>query len=293
LTGAAVEARCAAFRDRAERAAHLAGERPHAAEILTLYGVVVSIQEPLFDRALAPDGPLTRAVRGLAGHPYRLPLERLPYSDLDAPFVDFVADLAAASTDALTETGNAILRAPAGIRAELLRRTAGQGDLEAISAGLGYAGPDLVFFSRGFLQPVVEALADGSEVDGSGTAAETEGACPRCGWPPQAAVLCDDGAAQGRRTLVCGLCATEWSFPRVRCPSCGETDAGKLVLHEAESVPGLRLAECQSCQGYLKEVDLRREGHAIPVVEDLATPELDLWAGERGLWKICRNLVGL
>ena len=58
-------------------------------------------------------------------------------------------------------------------------------------------------------------------------------------------------------------------------------------------MPALRIAECQSCQAYLKEVDLRRDGHAIPLVEDLATPELDVWAEERGLWKICRNLVGL
>ena len=326
MTGAERVRRNGVYRERAERAAHLAGERPHASAILALYGQVLALQESLFESALAPGAPLAGALRGLglgspgagpasAGTCRRLPLERLPYTELDGLFVAFVADLAATTTGPLAEAGAAILGAPAGVRAEILRRTGCQGDLEPIGACLGLidsgAGhPGLVFFSRSFLQPIAEALVrsvrsvesvESVESVGSAPAPATAGepiadpdeACPRCGWPPQAAVLRDDGDAQGRRTLVCALCAAEWLFPRVRCPSCGETDAGRLVLHEAESVPGLRVAECQACQAYVKEVDLRRDGHAIPLVEDLATPELDVWAEERGLWKICRNLVGL
>ena len=43
----------------------------------------------------------------------------------------------------------------------------------------------------------------------------------------------------------------------------------------------------------MKEVDQRSDGRAEPTVEDLATPELDLWARERGLTKLRLNLLGL
>lgn len=40
-------------------------------------------------------------------------------------------------------------------------------------------------------------------------------------------------------------------------------------------------------------MDLRVTGLAVPLVDDLATPELDLWAAEQGLEKIAPNLLGL
>ncbi len=281
MTGAVAVAVQTAYRARAERAAHLAGERPHAGEILALYRQVLALQEPLFGRAPELGAPQQ-------GRPS---IGRLPFARLDGLFVGFVADLAADANDELSEVGSAILRAPAGLRTDLLRLTAVQGDLVPLGRGLSVPVPELAFFSRAFLQPFAEVLMGAAEPALSGEGPDA--VCPRCGWPPQVAVLRDDGETQGRRTLVCGLCATEWPYPRVRCPSCGEVEAGKLALHEAEGVPALRLAECESCQAYLKEVDLRLDGHAVPVVDDLATPELDVWAGERGLWKICRNLMGL
>ena len=64
-------------------------------------------------------------------------------------------------------------------------------------------------------------------------------------------------------------------------------------MHEVESVPHVRIEECAECSRYVKAVDLRRDGAAEPIVEDLATPELDLWAADRGLVKIRSNLFGL
>jgi formate dehydrogenase maturation protein FdhE len=64
-------------------------------------------------------------------------------------------------------------------------------------------------------------------------------------------------------------------------------------VHSAEAVPHVRVDECATCRRYLKTVDLRRRGDAVPLVEDLATPELDLWAREQGLAKGQANLFGL
>jgi formate dehydrogenase maturation protein FdhE len=40
-------------------------------------------------------------------------------------------------------------------------------------------------------------------------------------------------------------------------------------------------------------VDLRKEGHAVPLVDELAAVELDIWAQERGLTKLRENVLGL
>jgi formate dehydrogenase maturation protein FdhE len=40
-------------------------------------------------------------------------------------------------------------------------------------------------------------------------------------------------------------------------------------------------------------VDLRSRGDAVPLVDDLASVELDLWASERGLTRVATNLFGL
>jgi formate dehydrogenase maturation protein FdhE len=64
-------------------------------------------------------------------------------------------------------------------------------------------------------------------------------------------------------------------------------------VHVAESRPHVRLDECSSCARYLKTVDLRSRGDAVPLVDDLASVELDLWASERGLTRVEMNLFGL
>jgi formate dehydrogenase maturation protein FdhE len=64
-------------------------------------------------------------------------------------------------------------------------------------------------------------------------------------------------------------------------------------VHVAESLRHVRLDECLSCACYLKTVDLRSRGDAVPLVDDLASVELDLWASERGLTRVATNLFGL
>ena len=122
---------------------------------------------------------------------------------------------------------------------------------------------------------------------------DARAACPYCGAAPVAAVLRDEPEVKGRRTLLCSLCLVEWAFPRTRCPACGEERADRRPHHVSESWPHIRLEECGSCRTYIKAIDLREAGLAVPVIDEAASVELDLWATGQGLSKLRTNLLGL
>ena len=115
--------------------------------------------------------------------------------------------------------------------------------------------------------------------------------CPVCGARPQLAVLRPEGDG-GKRFLMCSFCITEWEFRRVLCPVCGQEDHTKLPRYTAEGIPNVRVEACETCHSYLKSVDLTVDGHAVPLVDEVATVPLDLWAMENGFQKIRRNLMG-
>ncbi len=295
------------YEERDARAAHLAGERPHAAEILELYRRVLALERPLHRRAASSSWLGRGWPKTPAGNP-DLGLEALPFPRLVRPLRRFTGEVAAVAPAPLAAVGAALGEAPAETLQALLERTLALAELEELAGGLGCQVLPLVFYSRAFLQPIAEGLAERAgrskpvgrgggngrpEPPVAGDAVRVPATCPRCGWPPQVALLRDEPEAKGRRLLVCGLCSTAWTFPRVRCPSCGEDEPDRLLFHESEEHPYLRIEECSTCRAYVKAVDLRREGTAVPVVDDLASPELDVWADERGLWKIARNLMGM
>lgn len=122
-------------------------------------------------------------------------------------------------------------------------------------------------------------------------AGEPRGTCPVCEGDPAASVLWEDVEAQSTpRKLVCGLCAVEWSFPRVVCPVCFEQRPEKLPRLAAEEIPWVRVEGCETCKTYVKTVDLTKEPGAVAVVDALASLPLDLAAKEQGLR---RRAVGL
>ena len=55
----------------------------------------------------------------------------------------------------------------------------------------------------------------------------------------------------------------------------------------------MRVEACDTCRHYLKGIDLTRLGIAVPLVDEVASAPLDLWADEHGYVKIELNLVGL
>jgi FdhE protein len=140
-----------------------------------------------------------------------------------------------------------------------------------------------------FLQPYAEYLADHMRRE---PLHATPPACPLCSSRPLAGVLRPEGDG-GKRFLLCALCSTEWEYRRIVCPACGEEDEKKQAVYIAKEIGHVRVEACDTCHFYLKTVDLTKDGHAMPVVDELAAIPLDLWAAERGYTKIHTNLIGV
>jgi FdhE protein len=268
------------WRERRARAAQLLGKVEHAEELLTFYVALVEIQEAVAGRA--PIDRWRALVEGdEEGDLPRLRIERLPIDELVAPFDDFLGRMVDVGTDVIAGSARALLETGSAVRPRTLRTAVEHGEGEDRQAD---------FLARAFLEPVVTSLALGQ----TGAMARChERRCCLCGAPPVVAVLRDDSEALGTRTLVCSMCGTEWRYERLTCPNCGETDTQRLRVHTAESIAHVRVDECTTCDRYLKTIDLRRQGGAVPVVDELATVELDLWARQRGLVKLQHNVLGL
>jgi formate dehydrogenase accessory protein FdhE len=139
-----------------------------------------------------------------------------------------------------------------------------------------------------FLQPYAEYLAGHREpaiVEG------TPSMCPLCGCNPIVGVLRSQGDGAGK-SLICMLCAHEWSFRRIYCPSCGEEREPQMAYYSAPEIAHVRVDVCDTCHTYLKSIDLTKTGLAVAVVDELATISLDLWAREHGYEKLQVNLLG-
>ncbi len=286
---------------RRRRVERLRGEHPHAAELLAFYGDVLALQEPLYGKALG--SRWLGAVEAADGNAPRLRLARLPERPRERAFPRFVRAVPASATVVLRATAGRLASEPAAM-SELLSAALSGETVAAIAVSLDCETAALEFFPRAFVQPIAEALATRTARGAAGEPNDEGGApvtgddgaraaCPYCGGAPIAAVLRDEPETKGRRTLLCALCLAEWVFPRMRCPACGEERPDRRPHHVSESWPHIRLEECGSCRTYVKAIDLRENGLAVPVVDELASVELDLWAAEQGLSKLRPNLLGL
>lgn len=147
-----------------------------------------------------------------------------------------------------------------------------------------------VFFFRTFAQPWAERRA-ARAVRGP-VAGGAANRCPVCGDRPQVGLL--RSSSEGAPLfLCCATCATCWPFPRIVCTACLERDPAKLALHVPVDERLVRLHSCDTCRSYLKVVDLGVDGRAVPVVDELASVALDVWAREHGYAKVEPNLIGL
>jgi formate dehydrogenase maturation protein FdhE len=144
------------------------------------------------------------------------------------------------------------------------------------------------FFSRAFLQPYASYVAGRTATP---PMLETPRACPLCGGQPMLGVLRVEGDG-GKRFLVCSFCGMEWGFRRILCPTCGEEDEKKLPVYVAQQFPHIRVETCETCKFFMRTIDLTKDGHAVPVVDDLAAIPLTLWAHEHGYSRLQPNLLG-
>lgn len=140
----------------------------------------------------------------------------------------------------------------------------------------------------GFFWSVAEApIVEGAAAQAIVPATWQEGSCPICGGFPKLSVIAEESGefmAGAARYLICGRCATAWGFGRATCPNCREHHPQRLGVFTNERWPWARVDSCETCKSYVKTFDLRLPGsrEVIPLVDDVATLPLDLWAVDQG-----------
>jgi FdhE protein len=255
---------------RIRRASTLAERHPSATEVLAFYQNILGFQRMLHDDV----GPrLPRRNSALAFRDQLHPSVAMPH---------LPALLALVQKNGPSRLAK---------QASDLRRAAAEEQRQMLAEFLA-ASPDSqpgpgMFFARVLFQPCAEALA-ATQAPPSGFAGSV---CPVCGGRPQVAVLRPEGEG-GKRFLVCSFCNTEWEFRRILCAVCEETDHERLPRYCAEDISSVRVECCDTCKYYLKSVDMTTDGLAVPLVDEVATASLDIWAGEHGYKKIQLNLMG-
>lgn len=272
---------------RIERARVLERQYPFAAEGLRFYQRVAAFQKSLHSGI---EKGLANSASPDSGSPLREPLD---LAVLLPRFTEFLSLIEKFAPAPLAEAAQQLRKAG---------RPEWQRALEDFWSGATVQSPnpesaedesDPTPLERSlawmFLQPYAEYLAARSKLTGPDTAPLT---CPVCGSKPVAGVLRPEGDG-AKKSLICMLCAHEWAFRRLYCPSCGEEKEPQLAFYSAPEIEHVRVDVCDSCQTYLKTVDLTKTGLADPIVDELATVPLDLWAREHGYRKLQINLLGV
>jgi len=147
------------------------------------------------------------------------------------------------------------------------------------------------YLSRAILRPYVEFLRS---VNRAPDRVHKRGQCPFCGGRPWISARREGSLMEGaRRMLGCALCGGEWLFGRILCPSCFEENPHKLASFQNDKHPTVRIETCETCQRYVKSIDLSEDARPIPEVDDLASLSMDLWASDQGYTRIEPGLAGI
>jgi FdhE protein len=247
----------AKWNERIRRADELAATHPFATDVLRFYHRVATCQKGLYWY-----------------------LQELQASSLDtlAPkFSDFVSELAAVAPEPIVESASQWKTRNARDLLESQWQSVSPGNsAESLLAWL-------------FLQPYAEHLAGKSDAIAANGASRL---CPFCARKPAVGVLRPEGDG-AKRSLICSMCFTEWPFGRILCPACGEESVEKLAIYTADAFAHVRVEACDTCGCYIKTVDLTKSGRAVPIVDELATIPLNLWAQEHRYVKLQPNLLGI
>ena len=275
------------YHARIERAALLAERHAFAREILTFYGSIAKFQQEFYEALpkLWGKKPVVPANGDLRSE-INLPV-------LLEPFAEFLKLLEQHAPEALVEESRNLKSKGAARQAEILQEFWKTGLLEthlpiAGSSEPGLADPFEDFFARAVLQPYADFVT-GAMLPPAPLM--TVCRCPRCNALPLLGVLRPEGDS-GKRFLVCSFCSLEWEFRRILCANCGEEKEQQLPVYVAEQFPHIRVESCETCKHFLRTIDLTKDGHAIPVVDDLTAVPLSLWAEEHGYTRIQGNLLG-
>lgn len=192
--------------------------------------------------------------------------------------------------EVVAETGSELL-------ANEARRLSGESQESLRSMLIRYwqTRADHSFFAKALVQPYARLMADRGVEQLERRPAIDESRCPFCGGRPQLGLFSqeDSDSAEGSRRLLCSTCLSEWPFPRCTCPFCMEQRPSNLAYFGAPEFAHVSIEACDTCSHYFKRIDLTKFGLAAPLVDEVASAPLDVWARERGYRKIELNLVGV
>jgi formate dehydrogenase accessory protein FdhE len=255
------------WKRRIRRAEQLAVQHSFASEILGFYIHVADFQQSLYQRFESECAPVS--LSGLPDSP-----------ELLSSFAAFLSLVEEKAPDRFAQIAHDLRNTSSGSWSDLLRNRWSSNE-----------PPDSPqeFLAFAVLQPYAELARSqaGLQLEGY-----SHSLCPFCNRKPGAGVLRQQGDG-ARRSLVCGFCLCEWEFRRIVCAGCGQEDQAKLPVYTADQFPHVRVECCDVCHTYIKSIDLTKNGLADPIVDELASIPLDLWAQEHGYAKLHPNLLGL
>ncbi len=253
-----------------QRADHLAARADGSKELLTFYAHLLRAQKEVYEflrgrRNWLPTGDLQGDIPILAD---------------GLPAILRAVELYGPRPIAIEAKG--LLESDADVMREMLMR-------------YWQSPSDIQFFGKASLQPYLKWLAETGARPVGREVSVGERYCPFCGGNPQVSVLQSQemNTESGNRSLICATCLSSWGFRRVVCANCGEERPAKLGYFHSPEFDHVRIEACDTCNHYVKNVDLTRFGHAAPIVDEIDAAPLDLWAREHGYTKIELNLVGV
>jgi len=280
--------------ERRRRAAELTARWPFASEVLTFYSALLDAQARIWEAVQPELSDPVQTAAYVAGR--ALPLVR------EVTIAGGPEPLARAAAGG-ADRGRAQWE-------ERVHAWLAGGELSAMDR----------YFVRAAAGPVLEAL--GPRARDACAGPDDQRHCPQCGGVPQLSVFTPSGEdlVAPRRFVECARCAWRWPYPRMTCPACGEAETRHLPIFAEEGTtageatgqvirrggeipagpdagaprfPHVSIQACRTCARYLLNIDLSRDGRAVPVVDEMAAIPLDLYAREQGLAKIVPNLMGL
>jgi FdhE protein len=256
------------YQRRIRHAGQLASQHPFAAEVLGFYVHIARFQQALHDRLEKAPAPASVA-------------ETPRFAALGASFHQFLSIVEEHGPARVASAAHELRSANSKVISDLLSAVWN-------SAADAPSTPE-EFLAFAFLQPYAESARSHAHLQLENY---THPLCPFCNRKPAIAALrpMGDGA---QRKLLCGFCLAEWDFRRIVCPNCGEENHARLPVYTAETLPYIRVECCDSCRVYIKSIDLSKNGLADPLVDELASIPLDLWAQEHGYTKLRPNLLGM
>jgi formate dehydrogenase accessory protein FdhE len=262
---------------RIARAGELGAQYSFASEILRFYSAIALFQKEVsteFDMGKKPESD-KESVAAIFASP-------LP-SEVTRRFRDLISVVEQNGPGPLREAARELKKNNDDSHLDLLKMF-----WEGSEGHSVVVGPN-DFFPRAYLQPYAASIRARSTLRWSGPAPYL---CPLCKRKPGVGVLRPLGDG-GQRSLICSFCLKEWEFRRIVCPGCGEENHAKLPVYTAEELKHVRVEACDSCRIYIKTVDMTKNGLAEPVVDELASVPLDLWAQNHGYTKLQPNLLQL